>query len=722
MKLIAFKPLIVLLVLVTACLHLYAQNNSDCNTAVSVCNAVYDEEDSPAGTGNVYEVAPGSCQTGGEFNSAWYVFSPQNDGLLSFILQPNDDDDDYDWSLFDITEGGCAGINTGASPEVSCNSYGLAGGIEGPTGISSDEGGFGNNNGPGDLNGPPFNADLNVTAGSVYALVVMNYSSTLDGYTLDFNESAVSIFDETAPVMTDYTFSWCTGELTLNFDEEVVVSALSPADFGFTNPDLSVTGFDAPGNDYATSITLTIGPLPLLENIQTDLISTGDVLADICGNEVAMPMALDLQGGFEFEIITTSGCNGTGASLDVQTNGNDNIPPYTVVVNGNVEGNLPLQDIDAGVYNVEITDGIGCSVLESVNISSQTSNLTAPGDTTLCSLSGTFDATWQGGNITWSTNDPIDIDSPNSTVTTISSQDAGTYLVTVSVTSGDCIAEEFFQVTFNYPPMVEITTTDVTCHNACNGTLTVTNGNPDAITVVFSGNQDTGTEVLFENLCAGDYNMNIIHSPECTVDHSFSITEPMPVVAGFESSDWIVPLKNPAVVLTSLSENYDSLFWSIAFADTTLIMDDTLTSNLEVWDLMLPYEAGVYEVHLTALDTSGCRDDITGYIEVRDEFAYYVPNSFTPNDDGLNDVFQVYFTYPPEKFELIVYNRWGDVVFKAKDYKDVWMGDMRQGDIDKNAHTEGEYYCPNGVYEWQLTARGVERDEKTHRGWVLLNR
>lgn len=700
----------------------FTQNNSDCNTAVSVCSATYEEEDSPAGDGQVVEVAPGSCQTGGEFNSAWYIFSPQDDGFLSFLLQPNDNDDDYDWSVFDITTGGCAGIMTGASPEVSCNSYGVTGGNQGPTGISTDEGGTGNNNGPGNLNGPPFNADLNVTEGSVYALVVMNYSATLNGYTLDFSESDVSIFDETAPQLTGYSFEWCTGELTLTFDEDIVLGDLNAGNFQLSDPDITVTGFSSPTDEFASEIILQLGPTPFLSDVTTNLTTVNGSLADICGNEVQLPIELSLNGGFSFSLITTSACNGEGASLDIAMDDNDNFPPYTVEVNGNTEGNFPLIDIVGGIYNVEITDALGCIVLESVNITSQTANLTIPGDTTLCSLSGSFDALWQGGNIVWSSDPAVSISAPNSTVTQISASDPGTYIVEVNITSGNCTTTDFFQVTFNYPPLVTIEPQNATCHGECNGSLLVTNGNPDVITVIFSGNQDTGQEILFSNLCAGDYNMSIIHSPECTVDHSFSISEPLPVRANFESSAWIVPLVNPAVVLTSLCENFDSLFWSIAFADTTKIMDDTLTSNLEVWDLLLPYEAGVYEVHLTAMDTSGCRDDITGYIEVRDEFGFYVPNSFTPNDDGLNDYLQVYFTYPPEKFEFIIFNRWGDVVFMAKDYKDVWMGDMRQGDIDKKAHTEGEYYCPNGVYNWQITARGVERDEKTYRGWVLLNR
>ncbi len=722
MKTNAWQLLLLFSLLFQGLMTGYGQNNSDCNSAVSVCNAIYEEQDSPAGTGQIFEVAPGTCQTGGEFNSAWYVFSPQTDGTLSFILQPNDDDDDYDWSLFDITDGGCPGIMTGASPEVSCNSYGLAGGIEGPTGISSDEGGFGNNNGPGDLNGPPFNADLNVIEGHVYALVVMNFSSTLDGYTLDFNDSGVSIFDETPPQLVDYNFSWCTGELSLIFDEDIVVADLNAGDFSFDVPDITVTAFDVANEDFSSELTLTLGPLPLLQTLNVNLMSNGAVLADICGNEVAMPIALELAGGFSFSLVTTSGCNGVGASLDIAIDDNDDIPPYIVEVNGNVEGNFPLQDINAGVYNVEITDGIGCSVLESVNISSQSATLDIPDDTTLCSLSATFDATWQGGSISWTSDPAVDIESPNSTTTEISATDAGTFQVQVSITSGDCITEDSFQVTFNYPPEVNITTTNATCFDICNGSLLVTNNNPDAITVIFSGNQDTGSEIEFGNLCAGEYNMNIIHSPECTVGYNFTITEPLPVIANFESSEWIVPLKNPAVILTSLSENYDSLLWTIAFADTTMITEDTLTSNLEVWDLLLPYEAGVYEVHLVATDTAGCRDDMTGYIEVRDEFGFYVPNSFTPNDDGLNDVLQVYFTYPPVKFDFTVFNRWGDVVFKAKDYKDVWMGDMRQGDYEKKAHSEGEYYCPNGLYQWQLTAGGIEKNEKTLRGWVFLNR
>jgi hypothetical protein len=77
---------------------------SDCNTATSVCNAVYDENNSPTGTGaNSLELPFGSCNAS-EVSSAWYIFSPQADGLFGFILEPQDNADDYDNDKDDIED------------------------------------------------------------------------------------------------------------------------------------------------------------------------------------------------------------------------------------------------------------------------------------------------------------------------------------------------------------------------------------------------------------------------------------------------------------------------------------------------------------------------------------------------------------------------------------------------------------------------------------------
>ncbi|MBK9515389.1 MAG: hypothetical protein IPO05_17635 [Flavobacteriales bacterium] len=114
-------------------------STSDCLGAIPLCGGLYTESSAPLGTGNTYEFT-GTCNANLESASLWYTFTVQEAGDLSFVLDPANDLDDYDWGLFNITSGGCAGIQDGSSPEVNCNSYGSLV-TNGPTGISSANGG-----------------------------------------------------------------------------------------------------------------------------------------------------------------------------------------------------------------------------------------------------------------------------------------------------------------------------------------------------------------------------------------------------------------------------------------------------------------------------------------------------------------------------------------------------------------------------------------------------
>ena len=147
-----------------------------------LCGDLYQEVNASLNTGDFYEFT-GGCNANLEQSSVWYTFTVQADGLLSFVLDPLNPIDDYDWGLFNITAGGCDGIGSQLlSPEMGCNSYGVAAPEpNGATGISTANGGTGNSNGPGNLNGPAFNADLPVLAGEQYALVVMNWTNSLGG-------------------------------------------------------------------------------------------------------------------------------------------------------------------------------------------------------------------------------------------------------------------------------------------------------------------------------------------------------------------------------------------------------------------------------------------------------------------------------------------------------------------------------------------------------------
>jgi hypothetical protein len=677
---------------------------SDCETATSVCNMVYDENDSPAGIGNLIETGPGSCQTGGEFNSAWYIFSPQSDGVLNFLIEPNDLNDDYDWSVFDITDGGCAGINTGASPEVSCNSYGTFAGPPGQTGISSAMGGTGSSNGPGDALGPPFNEDLAVTAGSVYAMVVMNFSQTLNGYNLDFGTSPVQIFDETAPTVWDYSYSWCDGVLEIEFDEAIRVTDLSASDFVFSPP-ATITGFSTADPDFSNTIQLTIDASSITAVTLSLSTTSGDAMQDLCGNVVIEPQNFNMEIAPILQVSTTPACNGVGGSLTA-TVINSDPALYTFVVDNATVNSFPLQNLTSGNHDVSAIDAAGCEVDTVVVVPNQSATLAMPPDTALCGLSGQFSLSGVSGAIVWSSVDAVAFSNPNGSSTNISAGIPLTATIDATSTTGDCSSSGSFEVTFNYPPSIFTETTDASCNGVCDGSITVTNGNPQTFEVSLNFNSEIGQEITFDQLCAGEFQLDISHSPVCETQFVFSISEPLAVTAEFIASPRIVMTDNPVVQLTSTSTNAESLFWTIESEGAILGYDSS-------WVFTLPELPGEYPIMLTVLDSNGCRDDYIMSVYVQDYLYWYMPSSFTPDGDGINDVFIPVFSIEPKNYSLQIFNRDGDIVFTTSDPKHVWLG----GRLD------GEYYCPNGIYSWKMILSDPFKEEPSeHSGHIVLIR
>ena len=93
-------------------------------------------------------------------------------------------------------------------------------------------------------------------------------------------------------------------------------------------------------------------------------------------------------------------------------------------------------------------------------------------------------------------------------------------------------------------------------------------------------------------------------------------------------------------------------------------------------------------------------DTVWAHFE-REEFTYYIPNSFSPNNDGINDVFlPVTNAIDPEYYHLRVFNRWGDKVFDTTDPNEAWEGDYK----------DGEYYLPDGVYMYRLEIKSVHEE------------
>ncbi len=121
---------------------------------------------------------------------------------------------------------------------------------------------------------------------------------------------------------------------------------------------------------------------------------------------------------------------------------------------------------------------------------------------------------------------------------------------------------------------------------------------------------------------------------------------------------------------------------------------------------------GEYEIILTAYSAEGCPAQAVKYIHVFQDYTIYVPNTFTPDGNGANEIFKPVLTgFDPNDFELLIFNRWGDLIFESHNMEVGWDGTFAGQD----------YQTQDGVYTWKITA-GIEftNDTKIFVGHVTL--
>lgn len=376
---------------------LFAQPvTSDCDGAIQLCGGIYTEETAPLGTGNLYEFT-GVCNANLETASLWYTFTVQSPGDLSFILDPANDTDDYDWGLFNITNGGCAGINAqdGSSPEVNCNSYGSLVVPNGPTGISTANGGTGTTNGPGDLNGPQFNADLPVQVGEVYALVVMNWTGSVEGYTIDFTQSTASIYDQNPPVPISVTTDCSNQTFVVEFSEPIVTSTVTTTDFTLTSPTGTVLPFgvvipDDPNAAAQTGYTIVLSDVPAEGGIYTlTITSVSGNVEDLCGNIVIeTTFQVPIVAPLVYTTEVTTACNGADGTFHA-TYVSGGTAPITFSLAGSVLPNGSASGLGPGDYGLFVNDAAGCQTTELVTIPDHLVEVLIPQDQDSLSCSRT---------------------------------------------------------------------------------------------------------------------------------------------------------------------------------------------------------------------------------------------------------------------------------------------------------------------------------------------
>ena len=96
-------------------------------------------------------------------------------------------------------------------------------------------------------------------------------------------------------------------------------------------------------------------------------------------------------------------------------------------------------------------------------------------------------------------------------------------------------------------------------------------------------------------------------------------------------------------------------------------------------------DSGRYNVTLEVTSDKGCKSSISKKVIVGDEMGLFLPNAFTPNGDGSNDVFLA-VANNIVKFEMLIFNRGGSLVFQSNDIRKGWDGNVKGEPAENNVY------------------------------------
>ncbi|HFA51871.1 MAG TPA: T9SS type B sorting domain-containing protein [Bacteroidetes bacterium] len=701
-----------------------ADPSSDCPTGVILCDKSSFTVESLQGTGNDNNEFDQSICIQTEFASAWYRWTCRDAGTLTFTITPTNPSDDIDFAVFELPNGvdDCSD-----KQKLRCEAGGENVGqpfstwqiCTGPTGLRTGEtdtdeqpGCSGGNNN--------FVSPINMEVGKSYALIINNFSNTGNGFSIQFGGTGTFLGPEAA-FTTEPPIQACLSEAITFTDASQSVEGISAWNWNFgvgANPS-TATGdgphevtYDTPGQKFV-SLTITSESGCIITTVQEINILeepdvTPEIIADYCGpsattgaiilspNTADLPYTYDWNatgiftsdssmtdlpiGTYAIDVMAANGCTqlftveipeglSLAAGVDPispptcngDSDGSISIsievanPPVTFDFGSGPQASNTLDGIPAGTYNVQVVDGQGCEgfftievldfpVLE-IGIDPTDISCFAEGDGTITVMAiggaGGYSYLWSNGE----------------TKETIENLEAGTYTVTVTDANG-CEVIASAEIIEPAEITASLSIEDVVCAGDATGIINVDaqGGTPPFEYSI--DNVSFQTDPGLSGLAAGNYTVYIRDSEGCPLTLETTINEPSPLVVD-AGPDQTIDLGFTADINAITSPPFRPV--SIAWTPS-----ETLDCNDCNDPTALPFGTTTYTITITDSTLCTAQDSLTIFVNL--ERPVYIPNSFSPNNDGINDFFTAYAGPAARNIQrLKVFDRWGELVFDGKD-------------------------------------------------------
>ncbi len=432
--------------------------------------------------------------------------------------------------------------------------------------------------------------------------------------------------------------------------------------------------FNTPGI-YNVALTLSGGPCNAVATttqqvsvLGVSLTSVSDVSCFGGTNGSAMITPIYGQAPYTYNWLPFGGNNAYTNSLSAGS--------YTVLVSdakncvNSLTVSIDQPVISTGISTQTLTNCLGDNTVLQVSLSGVTDPVTylwSPGSYTTSSVSVSPQSTTvYSANVVISGNCPI----------------SEQKLYTVVVLPKPLVANSTSKLEGCAPLCVALTDKSTTQGTITQNTWSFGNGTTAS---------STNTTVCFEK--AGTYTglQSVTNNYGCTgitKDPILVTVYPLPT-AQFEADKTEAYEFNSLISFKDLSKNNITKWeWNFGGLIGSIEKDPVYNFNA----------IGEYPVLLTVTNEFDCFNTTMQLIKILPEFTFFAPNSFTPNGDGINDIFLPKgMGWDITHYELTIYDRWGQKMFHTNDYTQGW-----DGTIKGNGTTValGEYIYKASVYDY----------------------
>ena len=355
--------------------------------------------------------------------------------------------------------------------------------------------------------------------------------------------------------------------------------------------------------------------------------------------------------------------------------------------------------IPAGVYNVTVSDTASCYAIATVTIidfpgpffiTDSVKSVSCYGENDgAIFISSMRDTT--GYNYSWSngitTEDNLNLIK-------------GEYTLTVQDTNN---CTQILTFTISEPDSLHLAISGETaiCEKENINLTAIVEGGTSPYSFNWEPGMMTGSSVNLSPSATTTYALSVRDANNCSSGQSITVNVFPNPTADFSMTPLHTGFTNSSIVFKDQSSGADHWLWEFG---------DILNSTSTLKDPFFTYpESGNYKITLTVNTNEGCKDTVSKTIFIDSYITLYIPNTFTPDGDGLNDFFApqgMEFT----EFEMEIYNRWGERIYHTKNIDNPWNG----GKSNRGNQIQ------EGVYVYKIRVKDFKGDIHNYVGNVSL--